>query len=378
MTRVSRNGSMTRSGPSSSRSGYYDEPETYDTRREQPSAKTLNRRPLEAPKPLHQPNNEPLFKTSRINQRELDSSCYRLSRVPQKFALSKPDTTTSYAAQYYQNNPNAQIDTTPPKEKLENIQKRLTENGDDVDNDERFDLLVQQKTLAFLVYGENSVEAAKALNDIAQYYNDQGHSSGAQRHSQKSKQISRSYIENAENVIKNYKSIPKADQENKVNEAEKNIKQLLDVKIDDKSLVFRRSFVYAELLYKQKNYEECLKYYDQSNTDLVDANKGEETEQNAQIYLTKAQICKEMKENDKMKDEVKKAMEIYDKLKMEENVDSLSKEYKIEKPQFKEEDAEETKENESIPNEESNEKSQIDQEIASHKEEEETVHENAE
>ena len=62
---------------------------------------------------------------TRLNQREIDNACHRLSRVPQKFAAPKQEATESYAISFFNNNPDVPIDKRAPSEKLEEIDAKL-------------------------------------------------------------------------------------------------------------------------------------------------------------------------------------------------------------------------------------------------------------
>ena len=126
------------------------------------------------------------------NQKELDSTFYRLSRGPQKnsstlFSENKED---SYADAYYKKNPDLKEDRRPPEEKLSEISQNLGENNE-IEFNEKISLLIRQKALTYIVNGEQSYEAFKCHYEIGVLYHHNERSSSAIRHLTKARQLSK-------------------------------------------------------------------------------------------------------------------------------------------------------------------------------------------
>lgn len=119
----------------------------------------------------------------------MDSACHRLSRVPQKFSSSKAvqsEKSEPFAVTYFKNNPDAAQDIRPPDEKLSDIETALQGQ---LQASEKFSLLVQQKALRFINYGENSPEAFRSFLAIGAFYNEQKRPDSAIRHLNKAKSL---------------------------------------------------------------------------------------------------------------------------------------------------------------------------------------------
>ena len=169
------------------------------------------------------------------NSKEMDSSSYRLSRVPKKNTKDLTgEKNESYATLYYKRNPGATIDKRTPGEKLNEInqlledldneneeeekqenegnegekqqnnqEKREKRNRGNEEEDEEEDeesneekkfkeklsLLIKKKALVYIIYTEDSYEAVKAHFDIGYHYHHNGKPSSAIRHLMKAKQI---------------------------------------------------------------------------------------------------------------------------------------------------------------------------------------------
>lgn len=115
------------------------------------------------------PNQQQAQNTKRLNRKDMDSACYRLSRIPQKYSMAKAvkaENADSFAVNYYQSHP---VDTRTMQEKLEEIDFKIQDQS--LEDDERFSLLVQRKSLNIMIYGESSREAIRAATDFGAFYN---------------------------------------------------------------------------------------------------------------------------------------------------------------------------------------------------------------
>lgn len=302
---------------------------------------TQQRRSLDAPKPTPKPNDEQFFIPSKLDQKSMDSACYRLSRIPQKFNTAKVAKTSgnsSYAQTYYANNPDATVDTRPPKEKLEEIDKKLageeneakeeeekkeetTEKKEENEekeaqnkDDERFELLVQQKSLRFLVYGENSPEAVQSMTALGAFYTAHDHPESALRHLNKAQQTAKTTKLSEEDSFKlgleladanmhaGAHSTSKQDKNKKMDLAEKAIMPYAEYETSDAKLGFRRDLICAEIFNLRKKYEKAVPLYEKAGDNYPSANP-EKTKAMGDIYVKGAECAKNAAENPEPKDE---------------------------------------------------------------------------
>lgn len=291
-----------------------DKGRNQNTRRSQPRT----------PQPDHQHS-----VSTRLNAKDLDSSCYRLSRVPQKFAtdkLTKQEQNGNYAETYYKNNPDVEIDTTPPLEKYENVRKALKEkiqsneqnfeecgeeqskqkgkgNKDQSDastkDDERFVLLVQQKSLAFLVFGENSPESVCALTDLGAFYNEHGYPDSALRNLKKAQSMCNAHNNQRVQISEGDKirlDIETADanmnitpssiheKKKKIDLSERLIAQYANKEIEDVQLRFRRDYLLANIYYRKRKYEECVPFFEAAGEAYLSTHNNKPSRDYAGIY----------------------------------------------------------------------------------------------
>jgi hypothetical protein len=108
-------------------------------------------------------------------------------RVPRashlQAARALDDQNETYAVSYFKNNPDAVLDTRPPEEKLETLESRLTDF--DVEATEKLTILIHQKSLNYIIYGEDSPEATRSHLSLGAFYNDNHRPKSALRHLQR-------------------------------------------------------------------------------------------------------------------------------------------------------------------------------------------------
>lgn len=309
-----------------------------DEERPQPISKTqrYDRAHLEAPKPKPKPRDEKFFIASTINQRELDSSSYRLSRVPQRLSQSKINKVNqpqSFVEQYFANNPNATVDTRTPAEKLDDIQARLGDENIENDPTQKLDLIVQQKTLTSLVHGENSIENTRSLIAIGAFYNTQHLPESAMRHLKKAKPIAEGLKKDEErfnaegdphkydeDLLRLHVEITDAKMQTPSNSPKKSLyasfEKVLapykDKQTEDKKLNYRRNYYLAEIYYNQNKFSDALPYYDSTIVDFQEINPNEEQKPElAKIYVHAAESAVGVEDIRKAKNLYENALSIY-------------------------------------------------------------------
>ena len=275
-------------------------------------------------------------KPQKLNQREMDSSSYRLSKIPQKFQMTKiqkAETSTSYAVNFYNNNPEIPIDTRLPKEKLDEIDSKLLDDTIEIDDNERFDLLVQQKSLRFLVFGEVSREAVQSMISIGEFYNKQGHPESAMRHLNKAQQTAKSLLLSADDSLRLAlematshlitKTNNKSDQLKNINNAEKLILPHSNTYSEDLIIIYRRDSLIADILNKKQKFEESLEFYIKACEIFIEAHNGQKTQELADLYFTTGNIAKKIENIEKTKLFYNSAYDLYLELGMDDNAQKV-------------------------------------------------------
>lgn len=119
--------------------------------------------------------------------KEMDSACYRLSQSnPNKAPpLEKNE---SYISKYYKQHPDAVVDKNTPAAKLDGITNQLTDDAE-MEYKEKLELLVKQKALNFIIYGESSMELLKSIYQLGYHYHHNERPASAIRHLTKARQM---------------------------------------------------------------------------------------------------------------------------------------------------------------------------------------------
>lgn len=300
----------------------------------EPSRTQPTRRPLDAPKPSNrQDPKQNSYPTKTINQKQLDSSCYRLSRVPHKFTTAKVNKAEqgNFAEQYY-NSPDNEIDIRPPEEKLKDVDAKLGDENAEIESDERFDLLIQQKQLRILVYGENSPEVIQSMTAIGSFYNSQGFYTSANRNLSKAQSSAKNTKLSEEDQFKlnleltdvalHSSSQNKSEQQKKLSEADKLLSPYAETETSDPKLAYRRDLYIADIHSQKKRYEESLPFYERAGDNFPQANP-EKTKEMAEIYVRGAQAANQAQNTEKEIEFYKKAIAVYQELQMDAEAQKL-------------------------------------------------------
>jgi tetratricopeptide (TPR) repeat protein len=232
--------------------------------------------------------------TGHLSQQELDSSAHRLSQVPQKFAARavKAEPAESYAVTFYRDNPDVQVDKRSPTEKLEEIDSQLR-NRELADN-ERFNFLIQKKSLCFLAFGENSAESLEALQSLGAFYNEQHRPESALRHLTKAQQIIKTVelseadglalaVEVADAHLAS-KATSRQDISRQLGAAETALAQFTDTKSDNHLVSYKRDLLLARIRARRNKYDEAMPLFERAIRSLDEANSGEKTQTTAALY----------------------------------------------------------------------------------------------
>jgi tetratricopeptide (TPR) repeat protein len=278
----------------------------------------------------------------RLNRRELDSSCHRLSRVPHKYTLtkaSKSETSGSFAPTYYSENP---LDTRPPPEKLSEIESRLQENPPD---SEKFPMLVQKKSLCQLIYGELSREAIRAMMELGAFYNQQDKPDSAARNLTKASQgASEAELEPEDqftiaveladaNLNACLSTTNKLEKAKQVAVADTTLSPFAEYESDNKMNCFRRDLYLGRIRKFRMKWPEALAFYEKAiaayrTVHAADVS-GEEEEgsdrwpEEANICVEAAQVAEHIPDCDRAPALYRKAYDLYLELGFSEDAERI-------------------------------------------------------
>jgi hypothetical protein len=275
---------------------------------------------------------------TRLNQRDLDSSCYRLSRVRGQFVISKAcksDPPGSFSITYFSQNP---IDTRPPKEKLEEIDSKLSEGN--LERDEQFTLIVQKRILCQLIYGEISPEFLRATTELAQFYNSHNKPDSASRNLIKAptqaKQVNLTEEDEFALAVEladanlNASAPSKLEKAKQVALADIQLTPYASYESPNKLNCFRRDLCLARIRSFRTKWEESLEFYELALRAYPETHpepeKGpeeespeEKTPDEANIYLEAAQVAERIPGCEKAPGFYRKAYDMYIKLGYDED-----------------------------------------------------------
>ncbi|KAH0786148.1 hypothetical protein GPJ56_009825 [Histomonas meleagridis] len=286
-------------------------------------------------------------RTNRLNQKEIDSSCYRLSRASPKYSTSiKSNQNESFAETYYSNN---QVDTRPPEEKLEEINDKLQDK--DLDDDEKFILLVQKRSLCQMAYGDNSAEAIRAGTELGAFYNESGKPESGLRNLNKAHQSAKITkdeltdedkfklaVEIAHSNIY-AKAQNKQEKSKGIHSADSILSPYSETESEDKVLSYRRYLYLAKIKYYKRKYTESVDFYEKAlngyqpppkkKNKKHDDNEEEEKEEEKKssdepdLYVEAAMAAEKAGDEDKAHEFYKKAYDLYIDLEYEEKAEAI-------------------------------------------------------
>lgn len=225
---------------------------------------------------LHTPYEERTY--PKLSAAEQHCSAYRLSKVPQKFNTNKAlelEKNESFIEEYFRKNPE-ELDKSPPEEKMARIMHELQDEN--LDEQRRCKLLIQNKTLNLIKYGENSYESLRCYAQLGFCYNRLSKPAGAIRNLERAHQLEEIIdiprlesieiaIETAEAhlmICGSHKTKGGSDIRRHCNEANKALRPYYDAEISDQRLSFRRDLAHARILNVQEKFRVAIDSYNKA------------------------------------------------------------------------------------------------------------------
>lgn len=297
-----------------------------------PNEPRSSRKVIEAPR-----NKKPSSaRRSRNVQKEQDSAAHRLSRIPQRYSTNRAiptDKQETYCVAYFRNNPEAE-DLRPPAEKLAELEEKLE---DEMDPSEKFTVLIQIKSIQYMVHGENSVESLRSHAALGMFYNENHRPASALRHLTKAHHLEQINtidrnesitiaIETAEShlALRNEK---KSGTNRHINLASQSIEPYFNEEIEDLHLRYKRDITKARISSCKGLYKESITDYQTAWNTLDELNEGEETKETAILYQEIAELHANSGPEHVMKSKeyYQKAYDIYCNLEMIESAQMIEK-----------------------------------------------------
>jgi hypothetical protein len=247
----------------------------------------------------------------------------------------KSETSESYAATYYSQNP---LDTAPPEDKLASVDSKLSES--ELEDDDQFTLLVQRKTLCQMIYGENSPESVQATTKLGAFYNHHGKPDSALRNLTKAKQSAQQTeladedgfalaIEYADANV-NGSSTSRQDKTKQVALADNSLSPYAEFETEDGMLKFRRDLLLARIRGDRTKWNDSLVFYQRALENYQATHpegEGETEEKNpeqANIYVEAAAIAERIEGCDQAPELYKRAYDLYIDLGFEEDAEKIA------------------------------------------------------
>lgn len=285
----------------------------------------------------------------RLNQKDLDTSCFRLSRVAQKYKSNravKQEEQRSFIDRFYSENPDA-LDIRSPDEKLEEIQNQLQDEN--LEPHDRFLLIAQQKQLNSFKYGEESSEVMQSEVQLGIYYNDTGRPKSAIRHLSKAHQLEQTIkpppedsvviaVETVDAYLTIHESLKKNEAIRNMNRANELLKPIAEVQLEDPHLTFRRDIDIARVSALRGKSGDAMEQYETAMKSL-EADVGKDTVESANILCEMGENADFAGEKEKSRDYYFAAFRIYRALDMNNEAEAIL-------PRFKTEEEEEEMPNE--------------------------------
>jgi hypothetical protein len=231
------------------------------------------------------------------------------------------------------------LDTRPPEEKLETLESRLTEF--DLETTEKFTILIHQKSLNYIIYGEDSPESMRSHLSLGQFYNENHRPISALRHLQKVTELREANrldrteeiclaveIAEAHLAMRNENKI---DPQKQVGRASDALRNFVDEPIDNPALRYRRDLAKARILAARAKYAPAHEQYLIAANSLDEANGGEPSPVTAKLYREIAENADTGKLGDIAKRFYRSAWQTFTDLGMQESAASIHPNVPLEK-----------------------------------------------
>ena len=261
---------------------------------------------------------------------EQQSTIHRLSRFPDRFnakpklpSSEDPSDPTPFATSYFRANPDA-ADLSTPEEKLESLTKLLESDG--LSTSDKFTALAQQKTMRYLIYGDDSIEMLRSYAAIGVFYNENKRYESAIRNLEMAHKMEEQHpLEEADSFLIALETAEahlaiKKEQQKHVSQAESVLQPFDDYEVEDAALKIRYDLAKARILEFRREYDEAEKKYKEA-IDKVDQSNPDETL--AKLYVEVADACINADDLESAEGYLEKAKDMFKDLKYNDEAEML-------------------------------------------------------
>lgn len=272
----------------------------------------------------------PLFpgdsSSRRSDSQEDQSLSRRAPRSSRNFQVkhNQNEKVETFADVYFKENPDAEIDLDSPEIKLQKLEDRL--QLFDVDNSEKFQILIKIKAMTYILYGEDSVQSLRIHARLGKLYNDNHRPQSALRHLQKAQDLSGKFhvdqselisiaVETAEAHL-SLRSDNKQESQKHTSQAMEILSPYVSVEIKDLELKYRRDLANARSFTAAKKYEQALEQYLFAKETLQQVDNSDSFLQLAKLYVEISDVAESMKDKEKVQEYACLAYEMFLKLGM--------------------------------------------------------------
>lgn len=235
------------------------------------------------------------------------------------------DKIETYADIYFKDHPDAIIDTDPPEVKLKKLEEKL--GSFDLEMNERFHVLIQQKSMIYILYGEKSVESLKIHAKIGQLYNGSHRPQSALRHLQISLDLEKEFNVDEETALFVAVEVAEAHlsmRTDNPNDTQTHIKIAMDVlnphrnaDVKDNELKYRWYLVNARTYSASKQYQLSMQQYDNAQKTLEIIENHTNGARMAKLYVEMSETASKIDDFTRMTECTGNAYEIFMKLGMQ-------------------------------------------------------------
>jgi tetratricopeptide (TPR) repeat protein len=257
---------------------------------------------------------------------EQKSHCHRLSRFPDRYnpkpaALQDgPNDLTPFATNYFKQNPEAQI-LTSPENKLEELNNLLAGSAS---TPQRFTFLTQKKSMVYLLFGDQSPQMFECLKLLGIFYSDNDRPESAIRHFQQAQKIEEG-VEMGEEES-NEVSLLLAEahlridtkQKQHLSAAEAAIERFGNEEPDDPFIKTRLALVRGRILKEKGEFQAASNHYETALEGLT-----QRDEQSAKVYVESAEVYESLKMYGAAADRFRTSREIFVELGLNDVVAGL-------------------------------------------------------
>lgn len=261
-----------------------------------------------------------------------DRTIRRQPTSPQteKFNGMRSSPNDSFGHQYYADNPDKVPDKRFPSEKFDDLKEKLM-NGRLEQND-KYDILIQLKSVSTLAFGESSKEYFISLLELAKFYNEQHRPESALRNLMKAKQLSDLIEINEDLQMELAIEIATGNIDLKTHSVQEGLKYLAlaerlllpfsDYESGNGFLTFKRDVLSARIALRNDKFYEAYNMYEKAiySYDNLDCPL---TTNIAYIYAEMGKTCIMMDDTDKAYDCYVRARDIFNECQQPELGDQV-------------------------------------------------------